>query len=221
LLRKIADRIFFFGLVTAFVSTCIALLVLYPNGRSFFIINGIHHPVADVIFTKMTYLGDGITLAIIGLLLAFFYRVSAGLVSLLGLALCGLSVFVLKTYLFPGYDRPKLFFHGNPMVHYAEDYTNIENSFPSGHTLTAFCCFTFLVLLRFGVPRINQVIFALAAILAAYSRVYLAHHFIGDVLAGALIGVLYAFLLYYLYQTMRNKNWLGKPVIAYFKPRKK
>lgn len=215
--NKITDRIFFFGLVTAFICTCIALLILYPSGRSFFIINGLHHPAADAVFSKVTYLGDGASLVVVGVLLALFYRVSAGLVSLLGLGFCGLSVFVLKTYFFPGYDRPKLYFFENPRVHYVEDYTNIEHSFPSGHSLTAFFCFTFLVLLRFGVPRINQVIFALAAILAAYSRVYLAHHFIGDILAGALVGMTYAFVFYLLYQTIRNKNWLAKPLIAYFK----
>ena len=158
-------------------------------------------------------------MAIIAGLLILLYRISAGLVSLVGLGICGLTVSLLKTYIFTQSQRPKLaFWDQRGMIHFVDGiYINIEHSFPSGHALTAFFCFTLLTLLRFGASVFNQCVFAIAAILAAYSRVYLAHHFVGDILAGACTGVVYAFLMYLLYQRIKNKKWINRSVIDYIK----
>jgi undecaprenyl-diphosphatase len=59
-------------------------------------------------------------------------------------------------------------------------------SFPSGHAVVAFACAT---VMSFAVPRLRWPLYALAA-LVAFSRVYVGVHFPGDVVAGAVIGVL-------------------------------
>jgi len=42
------------------------------------------------------------------------------------------------------------------------------------------------------------------AILVAYSRIYLSQHFLTDVLAGSLIGVSIAMIVYYVFNTKLN-----------------
>lgn len=61
-------------------------------------------------------------------------------------------------------------------------------SFPSGHTLSSFCAASILFYYdkRLGVPS-----FA-AAILIAFSRMYLYVHFPSDILGGAMLGVITA-----------------------------
>lgn len=215
MLQRITDRKWYLGLITLFIFFCVLLLVMFPGGKSFFIINGMHHPAADVFFTWFTHAGDGITVVVIALLVTIFFRISAGLVSLLGLGLCGLTVSLLKTWVFTDSQRPKLFFWGNKMVHYVDGiYINIEHSFPSGHALTAFFCFTFIALTGVGRKTGMQFLLAICVILAAYSRVYLAHHFVGDITAGAITGVVFAILLYRLYEKIKNKGWLRYSLIG-------
>ncbi len=70
----------------------------------------------------------------------------------------------------------------------------IENpqdfSFPSGHTLSSFCAASILFYYdkRLGVPAFG------AAVLIAFSRMYLYVHFPTDILGGALLGILIASL---------------------------
>ncbi len=70
----------------------------------------------------------------------------------------------------------------------------IENpqdfSFPSGHTLSSFCAASILFYYdkRLGVPAFG------AAVLIAFSRMYLYVHFPTDILGGALMGILIACL---------------------------
>jgi undecaprenyl-diphosphatase len=59
-------------------------------------------------------------------------------------------------------------------------------SFPSGHSTVAFACATVLAV---AVPRLAWPLYALAALIA-FSRIYVGVHYPGDVLAGALLGVL-------------------------------
>lgn len=82
-------------------------------------------------------------------------------------------------------------------------------SFPSGHTSTFFVFFTMSFLLMSkkktsidlwsGIFTISCLICALAG---GYSRIYLSQHFLLDVCAGSVIGVLSATMIYV---TLRNK----------------
>lgn len=69
---------------------------------------------------------------------------------------------------------------------------NRTHSFPSGHTSTAF---TLALLLASIVKRNVWVfVFPLIAFFVGYSRVYLAQHFVTDVLAGIFVGIVSAYL---------------------------
>ena len=72
------------------------------------------------------------------------------------------------------------------------------NSFPSGHTTSAFCIFTLWVFFA-KKPMINP-IFLTLAITAAYSRPYLFQHFPEDLLGGSMVGIISAILAIKIYQ---------------------
>lgn len=206
-MELIKERKYFFGGIVLFLVVLITLLILYPQGRSFFIINGLHTDFLDLTFKYLTHLGDGITAVIVFCLLLLFYRLGAGLFGLLGLGFVGLSSYLMKYYIFTGHPRPHLFFWRNPVIHYVEGLdVNIENSFPSGHTFTAFYVCTFICLLSIGRKTAIQLILLSVALISGYSRVYLAQHFIGDVVAGAFLGISVAIIFYTLYHNVRRKD---------------
>ena len=74
------------------------------------------------------------------------------------------------------------------------------DSFPSAHAATSFAA---AVLLTSLFPRRWPVFFGLAVAMA-YSRVYVGVHYPGDVLAGALLGVLVAIALPRLVTALRR-----------------
>jgi membrane-associated phospholipid phosphatase len=64
-----------------------------------------------------------------------------------------------------------------------------RNSFPSGHTATAFAAATILAVLYGGYFYLGYVL----SLLVAYSRIYLGDHFPLDTGGGALLGIIVAF----------------------------
>lgn len=212
------NRFYYFALIALFLFLCSALIYLYPEGRSFFIFNGMHAAPIDWFFSWFTHIGDGITGILICALLLLFYNLGSGIMALAGMGICGLISYCMKYYLFAASPRPHHFFWGNKMIHYVEGVNiNIENSFPSGHTLTAFFIFTFVALLSFSRSFIMQAMLAGCAILAGYSRVYLAQHFIGDVVTGASIGILVALPCYLVYTKSKNIEVLNKSIMKLLK----
>lgn len=85
--------------------------------------------------------------------------------------------------------------------------TQTRNSFPSGHTATAFMGAEFLYQEYKNVsPWIGYSGYALAA-LTGYLRIYNNRHYINDVLAGACIGMLSTKFAYWLYPRIFKKSY--------------
>lgn len=70
------------------------------------------------------------------------------------------------------------------------------NSFPSGHTFSAFTLFTLLAL--FTRSGWMKLIYAITAVAAGFSRIYLGQHFVCDVVFGAFLGILTGLISYFL-----------------------
>lgn len=70
------------------------------------------------------------------------------------------------------------------------------NSFPSGHTMSAFAISTLLV---FYLPKKSglEILFFALAFFVAVSRMYLAHHFLQDILMGAFLGTVLGIGMYH------------------------
>ena len=80
-----------------------------------------------------------------------------------------------------------------------------DNSFPSGHTASAFCVWTLLAF-RFMDNRIAQFFIFIIALLVAVSRVYLIQHYPQDTLFGSCIGVASAIFIEYMFRKKEAKD---------------
>ena len=95
------------------------------------------------------------------------------------------------------YPRPKAFLSETILtnLHFVEGVKIYSKfSFPSGHTTAAFCMMFFLSLITPN--RYMKIFFAFYASLMGLSRVYLVQHFLVDIIAGSIIGILITLIAY-------------------------
>jgi membrane-associated phospholipid phosphatase len=166
-----------------------AALVATPKQTVFFWVNGHNTPFLDQFFRPFTNVGDGVFY--VGMTLALlFVRFRWALVSFVCFAITSLAAQIGKQLIFTGHPRPFSYFGehtGFPPLHVVQGVVmGTLKSFPSGHSTSAFSVFLVLTLIvrdkRWGYA------FVLLAALTAYSRVYLAQHFVEDVYAGSFLG---------------------------------
>jgi membrane-associated phospholipid phosphatase len=180
-----------FGLV-GFILLSFALII--PKGEDVLTINGFHTHFLDWFFSWFTHLGDGL-LFIPVLLVLLFHRFGHAFAVLLISVCLGLSVSVLKHVIFPGAERPKMVINMAKAHPVPGVKVHRHNSFPSGHTATAFAISIFLSLI---IRKSSfAVLMLITATLAGISRVYLLQHFLLDVAIGALLGIYTATVIYY------------------------
>lgn len=148
----------------------------------------------------VTWLGNGgmIWLAISFILLLIPKTRKVGIMSMLALGLSGLFVnCVIKNLV----ARPRPFTKIEGLTYLIKrprDY-----SFPSGHTSASFAAAVVFIRKmpkRYGIP------FMVLAVLIALSRLYLGVHYPTDVLGGAIIGMLIAFLAMWIYDLAEKKD---------------
>ncbi len=204
-------------LLVPFLCGILFFMILYGKGPSHLLVNQWNSPAADIFFKYMTNLGDGAIFAIVIVVLAFI-RFRWALYELLAALMTLIFVFVTKQLLFKGMPRPTKYFEDQEVLHLVEGVKmHAWNSFPSGHTITAFAIFMILVL----VVKNNYLkfLFVMIAILAGYSRVYLSQHFLGDVFSGAIIGSLIAVFSCSLVDNIslfKKAAWIDKNVSQLF-----
>lgn len=93
----------------------------------------------------------------------------------------------------------------NPLhkfIHIVYGYRGGKYSFPSCHSANSFA-FAFYVFLVFKKRWLTIFVMTWATI-NSYSRIYLGVHYVGDIIAGAIIGTIGAYLIYYLLQRFTN-----------------
>ncbi len=88
-------------------------------------------------------------------------------------------------------------------IHLVNNYCGGKYGFVSSHAANTFALATFLSFL-FKNKVIILLIF-LWALIVSYSRIYLGVHFPGDIICGAMLGFILAFLSYYILK--RNLNF--------------
>ena len=192
------------------------LMISFGKGPSHLLVNKWNSPAADVFFKYATHLGDGAIFAVVIVILAFvkfrwaLYELFAALMTLV-------FVFIAKQLIFKGMPRPTTYFENAEVLHLVEGVkTHAMNSFPSGHTITAFAVFMILVLMVKN--NLLKALFMIIAILAGWSRVYLSQHFLGDVFSGALIGSMIAVFSCSLVDNLSifKTAWIDKNLLQLF-----
>ncbi len=177
----------------------LVLKLIYTKEELFLAVNLNHSSFADVFFTLMTYVGDGIMFIAFSLILLFVEYRKAVLSAIVYLVSSQIAQ-ILKRLVFADYPRPKKYFEGIQELHFV-DGVEVHNmmSFPSGHTTSAFALAAVICLML--VNKNWSYLLLLMAAFIGYSRMYLAQHFFEDVLMGSLIGVFSAFLVQYILNT--------------------
>lgn len=163
------------------------MLLLSGKYESFQLINGADNASLDFFFRYITYAGDGYMWAAVLLFCIFFKKkyIAAVIAAIIISTL--LSQF-LKRVVFPEDLRPITYLSDSFPVHIIEGIKmNRMFSFPSGHSTAAFTMA--LIVAHMLNNRYWSFILPVLALLVAYSRVYLAQHFLTDVLAGLVLGV--------------------------------
>ena len=167
------------------------------------LLNSWHPSWLDRFFMLYTHAGNGWFAVILSLLFYFvFRRHKLGLVLLFAYALTGIAAQVIKPLVEA--PRPGSYFSAKlPFFMDAIQHRGL-NSFPSGHTVTAFAIAG--VLAYYTQQKWHHLFLILLAVLAGYSRIYLSQHFLADVMAGSLIGVVGAGLCEYWFSKVQEEK---------------
>ena len=190
----------FFLIFLVFFLVSVYMLLFISKAKGFYLLNTYHSNLLTTIFTWFTYLGDGFFCVATGLLLFVFKKRFLSLMVLSSYAISGIIAQVLKYFIIEA--RPAVYLKDSSYQYFIDVTLHNMHAFPSGHTASAFAL---AAVLSFAAKNKNySILFLAAAILVGYSRIYLAQHFMDDVLAGAVIGLLSAIICWIFFEKLFN-----------------
>ncbi|MCQ2329894.1 MAG: phosphatase PAP2 family protein [Paludibacteraceae bacterium] len=164
---------------------CLALTIAVPKIDLHLMLNSHHREGLNLFFRYFTNIGGSIPWIVCGVML--IWKMWMGAYITTGQILSTLIVQPLK-YAF-NHPRPKVVFEEAGVILPAVQGIELPMwlSFPSGHSTAIFAMMFAICTL---VPKWWEKVICLAiAITGAYSRVYLSFHFLEDIAAGSVIGV--------------------------------
>lgn len=196
LLCEIKKKNLFFIILVATLIIGLVWLLIAGKAASFIALNSYHPFWLNVMFINYTFIGDGIfAIGLSALYFMRFRKIQTGWMLLYSFLLSGIIVQVIKNLFHSQW--PKLFFEPGQYLFFIDGVKlSNDSSFPSGHTATAFAIATILVLIMKETRW--QLFILVAAFGVGYSRIYLAQHFLADIIAGAVIGTLSSVIVYAL-----------------------
>lgn len=211
--RLLIDNRFFLVPFILFLTIFLAFELNYSKVEMHIWANQINSPFFDTFFMYATYLGDGTMIAVLTIVLLFVkYRYAVAFLA--GSLLTSAVVHLFKKLLLEDMYRPSKYFElfETYQLYVIEGVTlRSLQSFPSGHTSTAFNIFLLLALLSKN--QLLKLLYFFMAMVVAYSRVYLSQHFFVDIAAGSVIAVVT--MLFIFYQTERlDRKWLDSSVLS-------
>lgn len=191
-LLEIIDKNNFFYIASLLLTiSAVFFLCTNTKANSFIILNVFHSASLTIFFQNITICGDGLftLLLFVVIMLSFKKHRELGVLLLLGYLSSGILSQIIKHFVMS--PRPSVYFESLHYSYYLDTFSNCRigfRSFPSGHTASAFAMVT--VFTNYFKTRHIWAFSLLFAMAIGYSRIYLAHHFPIDVLAGATLGIL-------------------------------
>lgn len=193
------------ALLSAFI---LSLSFIMGKNEAFLFLNNDFGRAADLFFEYFTYMGDA--LLWIAWLIVIIVRKRNRLLPLIGSAFMFTTILtqVFKYVILPHEFRPSKALPDLSSVHFVKGVTLLSiNSFPSGHTATAF---TFVLLIALTVNRRDVLLLAfITALLVGYSRIYLGEHFPLDVGAGIVVAICSVSLSLLVHRWYENRTMKG------------
>ncbi len=194
--------------IIASIGCIVAAIVIFivngilGNEVFFLLLNNDYGIFADASFAFITHLGEAAPWITIGVLVLIFRREFLPLV-LIALIISTALVQGIKNNL-PEQARPTKAITNVSLIHTVKGVDlHTINSFPSGHTTTAFTIFLLACLLIHKRWIIGVgFIYALSV---GYSRIYLAQHFPKDIAGGMLVAVIATCFAVALQQIITNR----------------
>jgi len=192
----------------------IGIIVLFniSKGNVLLFINKNHNQILDIFYKYLTNLGEGYYFAVIIIIMGL-YKIKYFVQGFLLFASTGLTAQLLKQI----FDdpRPKSFFGDSISLNFVDGVDVYSwNSFPSGHSTSAFTIFLFFSFLVKN--QIIKFIFFIIALNVAISRIYLVQHFFVDIYFGSMLGSIITIFLYnYLEhsKTLNGTKWYNYQIV--------
>ena len=191
----------------------ISLLLLYFNlekGQALIWIAEKRTPFFDFIMPHLTRLGEVYTY----IFMTIFFFLKREKWHSLFMALTGIIalLFVWALKYFFAHPRPKIYFEY--ILQLPDKISTIPNvvlqdswinSFPSGHSTSAFAFFTFLAF--YSSANVLKFVYLLIAFIVAFTRLYLFQHFLQDIIAGMILGIIVASFMYGILLYFKQKPY--------------
>lgn len=163
-----------------------------------------HSDGLNLLFSIITQLAEGHTYLVV-VMVFLFIRFKSSII----IGVTGISIMILANLCkqFFAYERPFLYYRNLGLESTYQQISGIDpyvglTSFPSGHTMAGFGLMFLLSL--FSKNQKLQVLFLVLAVLIGLSRIYLGHHFLEDVIAGSILGVLIGLLSFFFIEKWNN-----------------
>ena len=210
----INSRKLFFGNMLLLLLLSILSLTLFGRSIAFIPSNAYHPFWLNVFFINYTFIGNGLfVICMAAVIMIRFKKMREGTALLYGFIFSDIIIQVLKNI--NHISQPALFIEQGQYIFSPADIST--GSFISGHTTIAFAWITVLVLIIKN--PVWQLPLLAAAILLGYSRIYLAQHFLMDIVIAAVTGTISGIAGVYLAYYSKGYQFHFKKLVSIHKNR--
>jgi undecaprenyl-diphosphatase len=199
---------------SVFLIVGLVMLALWGYEQSFLYLNHLRLPWLDRLMPHYTHLGDGFiitTLLIMSLIAKDRAMVLSVIVAMLIIAAL---LPILKQLIFAGWMRPAKTFPADQFFFLSLGQERYF-SFPSGHSAAAAAMTSLICIAAEKQKAWWGMVWALLAVSIAWSRIYIGAHFLGDTVAGLMLGLLVGIgsvrLFYKPFANLQSHHsWIGR-----------
>ena len=175
--------------------------------ESFLVLNRLNTPVLDFLMPHYTHLGHGALVSVLFVLSVRRLDLDISISLILSLLVVWVFVWLGKHTWFEHWHRPVTVIWSKK-IHFISLAQERFHTFPSGHSAVATTVFFFITAYAGKFNPLHGLGLGLIAVTACYSRLYIGVHFLGDLIAGSMIGVFSGLAVYYVVKSKMG-NWLA------------